>query len=338
MPWQSFWLKLKSMKQLFLYCFCLFSGLVLGQQTLGGVERLDEEINRLIAEDAVVEILADGFNWSEGPVWVPELQAVLFTDVPENKLFQWDEKNGLQLYRSPSGYTGYAPNEKKAGGNGLILDGAGNLLIAQHGDRRIARISAPLSSQKAFETVVDRFENKRFHSPNDLILSESGDLYFTDPPYGLKGDDDPLRELEHNGLYRLTKAGKVELLYTGLNRPNGLAFSPDEKTLYVANSDPKRNLWLAFDVADNGTLSNERVFFDATGLPQPGLADGMKVHTKGYVFATGPGGVLIFTAEGKHIGTILTEERTANCTFNEDESALYMTSDRYLTRIKLKRP
>ena len=338
MPWQSFWLKLESMKQLFLYCLCLFSGLALGQQTLGGVERLDEEINRLIAVDAEVEILADGFNWSEGPVWVPKLQAVLFTDVPENKLFQWDEKNGLQLYRSPSGYTGYAPNEKKAGGNGLILDRNGNLLIAQHGDRRIARISAPLSSSKDFETVVDRFENKRFHSPNDLILSKSGDLYFTDPPYGLKGDDDPLRELEHNGLYRLTKEGKVELLYTGLNRPNGLAFSPDEKTLYVANSDPKRNLWLAFDVADNGSFSKERVFFDATALPQPGLADGMKVHSKGYVFATGPGGVLVFTPEGKHIGTILTEERTANCTFNENESALYMTSDRYLTRIKLKCP
>ena len=254
----------------------------------------------------------------------------------ENKLFRWDETNGLQLYLSPSGYTGHAPNKKKAGGNGLILDKKGNLLIAQHGDRRIARVQAPLTKPSGFETVVDRFNGKRFHSPNDLVLSKNNSLYFTDPPYGLSGDKDPLRELETNGVYCISPNGTIRLVYSGLNRPNGLAFSPDEKTLYVANSDPKRNLWMAFDVVGDGSLTNERVFFDATSFSRVGLADGMKVHSKGYVFATGPGGVLIFSPEGKHLGTILTEERTANCAFNEDESALYMTSDRYLTRIKLK--
>ena len=320
----------------------LFIGLILlmttsfGQKTIGGIERLDAQLDQLIDPSTKVEILAEGFNWAEGPVWVPQLNAVLFTDVPENKLYQWEEINGLSIYLDPSGYTGYAPNEKKAGGNGLILDPEGNLLIAQHGDRRIAKVMAPLDKPGAFTTVVDRFEGKRFHSPNDLILHSNGDLYFTDPPYGLSGDTDPLKELATNGVYRLSKNGVLSLIYPQLNRPNGLALSPDEKTLYVANSDAKRNLWMAFDLVE-GKLLNERVFFDATSMERPGLADGMKVNKNGYVFATGPGGVLVLSPEGKHLGTILTVERTANCAFNEDESVLYMTSDRYLTRIKMKK-
>ena len=324
------------MKTPFFVSLVLLMTTCFGQKTIGGIERLDAELDQLIDPSTKVEILADGFSWSEGPVWVPQLNAVLFTDVPENKLYQWEEINGLSIYLDPSGYTGYAPNEKKAGGNGLILDPEGNLLIAQHGDRRIAKVMPPLDKPGAFTTVVDRFEGKRFHSPNDLILHSNGDLYFTDPPYGLKGDDDPLRELATNGVYRLSKNGELSLLYSQLNRPNGLALSPDEKTLYVANSDAKRNLWMAFDLVE-GKLLNERVFFDATSIDRPGLADGMKVNKNGYVFATGPGGVLVFSPQGKHLGTILTEERTANCAFNEDESVLYMTSHRYLTRIQLKK-
>ena len=324
------------MKTPFFVSLVLLMTTCFGQKTIGGIERLDAELDQLIDPSTKVEILADGFSWSEGPVWVPQLNAVLFTDIPENKLYQWEEINGLSIYLDPSGYTGYAPHEKKAGGNGLILDPEGNLLIAQHGDRRIAKVMAPLDKPGAFTTVVDRFEGKRFHSPNDLILHSNGDLYFTDPPYGLKGDDDPLRELATNGVYRLSKNGELSLLYSQLNRPNGLALSPDEKTLYVANSDAKRNLWMAFDLVE-GKLLNERVFFDATSIDRPGLADGMKVNKNGYVFATGPGGVLVFSPQGKHLGTILTEERTANCAFNEDESVLYMTSHRYLTRIQLKK-
>ena len=324
------------MKTPFFVSLVLLMTTCFGQKTIGGIERLDAELDQLIDPSTKVEILADGFSWSEGPVWVPQLNAVLFTDIPENKLYQWEEINGLSIYLDPSGYTGYAPNEKKGGGNGLILDPEGNLLIAQHGDRRIAKVMAPLDKPGAFTTVVDRFEGKRFHSPNDLILHSNGDLYFTDPPYGLKGDDDPLRELATNGVYRLSKNGELSLLYSQLNRPNGLALSPDEKTLYVANSDAKRNLWMAFDLVE-GKLLNERVFFDATSIDRPGLADGMKVNKNGYVFATGPGGVLVFSPQGKHLGTILTEERTANCAFNEDESVLYMTSHRYLTRIQLKK-
>ena len=317
------------------FAFCILFW-VSAQKTIGSVDRIDPEINSLIAEDAVIEILADGFSWAEGPVWVSELDAVLFSDVPKNKIYKWNEKSGLSVFLDPSGYTGIAPNEKNSGANGLILDAQGNLLIAQHGDRRIALVEQPLSNAEGFKSVVGRFEGKRFNSPNDLILSKNGDLYFTDPPYGLKGDKDPLKEMSENGVYRLDSSGKTTRVYSGFNRPNGLAFSPDESVLYVANSDPKRNLWKSFSI-NNGVLENEKAFFDATGKKGKGLADGLKVHSKGYVFATGPGGVLIFTPEGKHLGTIKTKVATANCAFNEDESALYMTSDNYLTRIQLKK-
>ena len=324
------------MKNFLLFTFSLFSLTGFGQRTLGGIESLDKEFDLLVNEDAVVEILAEGFKWSEGPVWVPELNGVLFTDVPENKAYRWDEEKGLSVFLDPSGYTAYAPNNKKSGGNGLILDKKGNLLIAQHGDRRIARVQAPLENPGEFETVVDRFKGKRFHSPNDLILTENNTLYFTDPPYGLNGDKDSLRELDFNGVFCLKPNGDLQLVYRGLSRPNGLAFSKDEKTLYVANSDPNRNLWMAFEIDQNGTLKNERVFFDATSFERPGFADGLKVHSSGAVFATGPGGVLIFSPEGKHLGTILTDVRTANCAFDANEEYLYMTSSQYLLRIKLK--
>ena len=305
-----------------------------GQEKPDAVDRISEDINELIPKGAVLETLAEGFSWSEGPVWVPELKAVLFTDVPQNKAYRWDEANGLQVYLDPSGYTAYAPNEKKSGANGLILDPKGNLLLAQHGDRRVAKMLAPLETKSSFITLVGSFGGKRFHSPNDLILSSNGDLLFTDPPYGLNGDEDPLREIKFNGVYRHSSEGETTLLYSGLTRPNGLAFSRDESILYIANSDPKKNLWMAFDYKD-GALENPRVFFDATAFKQPGLADGLKVHSSGAVFATGPGGVLVFSAQGKHLGTIRTPGRAANCAFDDNEDHLYITANKYLTRIKL---
>lgn len=326
------------MKKSTLFLSVLFVSLCFttkGQEKPDAVERLHEEINLLVPKGAVLETLAEGFSWSEGPVWVKELNALLFTDVPTNKAYRWDSDQGLQVFLDPSGYTGYAPHKKNSGGNGLTLDADRNLIIAQHGDRRIAKINAPLDSAGTFVTVVDRFEGKRFHSPNDLVFNQKGDLFFTDPPYGLKGDLDPLRELAHNGVYRLDNNGKIDLVYAKLSRPNGIAFSPDEAVLYVANSDPKRNLWMAFDHKD-GILKNPRVFFDATAMKKQGLADGLKVHSSGAVFATGPGGILIFDAEGKHLGTIRTPGRAANCAFDDNETYLYITANKYLTRIKLK--
>lgn len=309
-------------------------------KTIGSIERLDDQINSLVPQDAKVEILAEGFTWAEGPVWVPSLNAVLYTDVPENTIYKYKEGEGNSVYLKPSGYTGIAPTSRESGANGLILDAEGNLLMCQHGDRRVAKMAAPLHNpESSFITLADQYEGKKFSSPNDLIMSSNGDIYFTDPPYGLTGQDaDSLKEMSFNGVYKLDSAGNISVISENLTRPNGLALSKDEKTLYVANSDPEKALWMAYDVTDSG-VENERVFLDVTemiGDERKGLPDGMKVHSSGNIFATGPGGVLVISPEGKHLGTIMTELATANCAFNLDESILFMTTDDYLTQIKLK--
>ena len=224
------------------------------------------------------------------------------------------------------------------GGSYLILDQEGRLVLCQHGDRRLARMNASLTTpDTSFVTIVDQYENKRFNSPNDVVQSSSGDYYFTDPPYGLAGqDEDSLKEQAHNGVYKLSTDGTLTLLTDELTRPNGITLSPDEKTLYVANSDPDMALWMAYDLTEEG-IENGRVLLDVTdmiGELRKGLPDGLKVNDDGVLFATGPGGVLVITPEGKHIGTIMTEFKTANCAFNSDKTALYMTTDDYLTRLK----
>ena len=304
--------------------------------TIGSIERLDPRMDQIIPKEATIEILAEGFLWSEGPVWVDELNSLLFSDVPDNKIYQWNEETGNSIYLQPAGYTGIEPNSDKEGSNGLILDQDGNLLICQHGDRRIASLSSLKNPEPTFSTVINRFDGKRFNSPNDLVLSSSGDLYFTDPPYGLnKQDADSLKELPYNGVYKLNSDGEVQLLIDSLTRPNGIALSPDEKILYVANSDPEKAIWAAYEIIDSG-LENGRVLFDATDKvkERKGLPDGLKVNKEGILFATGPGGVLVLTPDGEHLGTILTESATANCAFGPNEDILYMTTHQYLTRIR----
>ncbi len=294
----------------------------------------------IIKPDAKIEILAEGFDWSEGPLWLPERQSVLLSDIPPNKVFEWSDARGLQLYLTPSGYTGETARGGEVGSNGLILDAAGRLVLCQHGDRRMARMNAPLDNPKPeFTTLADAYEGQKLNSPNDAVYRSNGDLYFTDPPYGLeKNMKDPSKEIPFQGVYRLTADGKVHLLTKELSRPNGIAFSPDERTLYVANSDSDSAIWMAYDVTEDGNVANGRVFFDATALAKKerGLPDGMKVTREGNIFATGPGGILIFNSSGKHLGTIKTGQATSNCAFNEDESALYITADMYLLRVKLK--
>lgn len=309
-------------------------------QTTGSIEKLDDSLDEVISEDAAVEILAEGFIWSEGPLWVPEHQMLLFADIPPNKIYQWTESDGLQLYLNPSGYTGEEPRGGEPGANGLLLDADNRLVLCQHGDRRIARMEAPLDDpQPRFSTLASEYEGKRLNSPNDAVFKSNGELYFTDPPYGLeKGMDDPAKEIPFQGVYRLGTDGKVHLLTSALSRPNGIAFSPDEKTLYVANSDPGSPILMAYDVEENGNISNGRIFFDATAIAknEPGLPDGLKVNRNGILFATGPGGVLVLNPEGKHLGTIKTGQPTANCALDEDESMLYMTANMYLMRVRLK--
>jgi gluconolactonase len=293
----------------------------------------------LIPTDSKIEILAEGFGWSEGPLWLPTENKLIFSDIPSNSIFEWTEKGGSKLYLKPAGYTGKEKRGGETGSNGLLLSPNGELVLCQHGDRRVAKMNAPLSSPKAdFTTIADNYSDKKLNSPNDAVYDQKGNLYFTDPPYGLEQNDkDPLKELDFQGVYKVDKKGRITLLTKDLSRPNGIAFSPDYKKLYVANSDPDKAFWMVYDVDENGLLKNGKQFYDVTDKTKTlkGLPDGMKVHKNGWVFATGPGGVLIFTSEGEHLGTIFTGEATANCAFNSDYSELFMTADDYLLRVRM---
>jgi gluconolactonase len=268
-----------------------------------------KNFEKLVPAGSKIEVLAGGFEWSEGPVWIPAKQTVLFSDIPNNKIVSWKEGPGT---------------------NGLMLDSKGVLYMCCHGDRCIKK----MVDGKAV-VVADQFDGKRFNSPNDLVFHSNGDLYFTDPPYGLpKRMDDPGRELDWCGVYRLSN-GKVTLLTKEMTRPNGIAFSPDFKTLYVAQSDPKAAIWKSFPVKEDGSLGKGELFFDSTESvgKEKGLPDGMVVDKRGRVWATGPGGVLVFSKKGKLIGQLNTKEATANCTFGND-GYLYITADMYFCRVK----
>ena len=307
---------------------------------IGSIERLDPALDTLIPSEASVEVLAKGFEWSEGPVWVPDGDYLLLSDIPRNAIFRWAPGDSTRLWLQPSGYTGTTPRGGEPGSNALLLDAEGRLVLCQHGDRRIARMDAPLSDpQPQFTTLADTYDSQRFNSPNDAVFHSSGALYFTDPPYGLaEGPDDPARELDFSGVYRLDPDGTVTLLTDSLSRPNGIGLSPDEQTLYVANSDPDRALWMAYDVQLDGSITNGRVFFDATEWTgdRPGLPDGLALDRDGHLFATGPGGVLIFDPDGAHLGTIRVREHASNVAFGgADGSTLFITADMYLLRVPL---
>ncbi len=303
--------------------------------TLGTIERLDPRFDKLVPLDARVERIADGFDWSEGPVWDRSRNVLLFSDVPMNTVFQWQAGKGVSVFLKPSGYTGSVPRGGEPGSNGLNMDRDGRLILCQHGDRRVARLEA----DKTFKSLADNFMGKRFNSPNDSVYNAKGDLYFTDPPYGLlKLNADPAKELEWNGVYRISASdGTVTLVTKEMTFPNGIALSPDEKTLYVANSDPRKAIWMAFPVQDDGTIGPGKLFADVTSSTstKKGLPDGMKVDASGNLFATGPGGVLVFAPDGTHLGTFSTGEATANCGWGEDGSVLYITADMYIGRVKL---
>lgn len=296
--------------------------------------------SRLIPDSARLEVLGEGFEWSEGPVWIASEQMVLFSDIPVNTIYKWTEKNGIEQYLKPSGYTGQTPRGGETGSNGLTLDKQGRLILCQHGDRRVARLNAAWDHpEPQYTPVVDRWQGKRFNSPNDVIVDSRGRILFTDPPYGLERlTDDPARELSFQGVYIFDEAGQLSLFTDELSRPNGLAFSPDEKILYVANSDPEQAIWMAYTVDADLGITEKKVFYDATAMVSSakGLPDGLKVHPQGFIFATGPGGVLVFTPQAELIATIETGEATANCAFDDNFSTLYITADMYLLRLKLK--
>ena len=309
-----------------------------GQQIFGSVEFLDPKMEVFFDKDTKIEVLAKGFTWAEGPLWVPQLNGLLFTDVPENKIYLWTGKEGLKLFLSPSGMTNHAPHSANEGANGLALDSDGKLVLCQHGNRAVARLKDWNTDKPEFEFLIDHYQGKWLNSPNDLDFDKAGVLYFTDPPYGLKlQDDDPLKELDFNGIYSLSPKGEILLLDRSLERPNGIALSMDEKTVYVGNSFAQNSIIAAFDLK-KGALKNKRVFFDGNNLQKTrrGLFDGLKVHSSGTVFATGPGGVLVLDKNGKHLGTIMPGKSTANCGFDAEENYLYLTSTDVLARVKLK--
>lgn len=312
-----------------------------GTNSFGFIENLNSELNEVLNVEAEPEVIGEGFEWAEGPVWVNEHQFLLFSDVPANTIYKWTETEGVTEYLYPSGYTGTSERGGETGSNGLIIGNEEELILCQHGDRRIARMDAPLTDpEPEFISLGDNYEGMRFNSPNDAVQHSSGRIYFTDPPYGLEGNiNDPAKEIDFQGVYRIDPDGEVVLLTDGLSRPNGIAFSPDERLLYVANSDPERAIWMVYNVQDNGDVTNGRVFYDATEevSDEPGLPDGMKVNSSGYIFATGPGGVWIFSPEGTVLGKIKTGEFISNVAFNNDENTLYMTADSYILRLELQR-
>jgi len=311
-------------------------------KSIGSIERLDPALDNIISADAKIEIIADGFEWSEGPLWIEKHNMLLFSDVPMNTIYKWTEAKGKEVYLKPSGYTGSVPSAcKEPGSNGLTLDKNGNLVLCQHGDRQMGRMDAALDKPEAkFISLANKYKCKRFSSPNDAVFNSAGELFFTDPPYGLQTQDDtdPKKEISFNGVYKVKANGEVILLVDSITRPNGLAFLPGEKKLIIACSDPDKPNWYIFDVQGD-SLVNGKMFYSAKTEHKEkvnGLPDGFKVDKNGNVFATGPGGVYIFNSDGKKLGIIKFEESTSNCALSPDEKTLYITNDMYVVRVKMR--
>lgn len=309
-------------------------------KSAGYIEIYDVEMLSVVDSNAVIEILAEGFKWSEGPLWLPSENKLIFTDVPENTIYSWDEQNGKQIYLKPSGYTIINPKGGTEGANGLALDAKGNLILCQHGNRAMAKMIAPLNAPKdSFEYLALTYQGQKFNSPNDVHITNDGEMFFTDPPYGLPGQDqDSIKEITFNGVYRLKTDGTVLLVDSTLTRPNGITFSADEKTMYVANSDPNKSFWKKYTLDDQKNILETSTFADVTHLvgKLKGLPDGMKIGKNGYIYASGPGGILIFNQDSRHIGTINTGQATANCALDADEKYLYMTAHGFLMRVRLR--
>ena len=304
-------------------------------ETIGLIERASPAFDRLVAPGARIERLTTGFGWSEGPLWIREGRYWLFSDVARNRIHRWTDADGLSVFLEPSGGTGDLSGFREPGSNGLIRGADGSVLIADHGNRAIARLD--LATRRK-TLIATHYEGRRFNSPNDLVLARNGAIYFTDPPYGLAGiDRSPLKEQPHNGVYRLDPDGRVTLIDAALSKPNGIALSPDGRTLYVSNSDPARAIWMAYGLDRNGNVISRRVFADATAQATgefPGLPDGMAVDRAGNLFATGPGGVWVFSPTGVMLGRIVTGAPVANCKFGEDGRSLFMTSGGMIARIR----
>ena len=323
---------------------------VASSQALGDIQKLNPGINDIVPADAKVDRVATdpSFKWTEGPVWI-HAGYLLFAEIPSNSIRKWTPGGSISVFMQPSGYKGStAFAGPEPGSNGMTLDGRGRLTVAGHAQRDVWRLES-LDARAQITILADTYEGKKLNSPNDLVYKRDGSLYFTDPPYGLptQSDHAPGKELQVNGVYRIPGAsnqapgappsrGKLELLIKDLPRPNGIVFSPDEKYLYVNNSEPKK-LWMRYRVSADGSLADGKVFYDATSDNAPGSPDGMKADQKGNIYSAGPGGVWIFSPDGVHLGTIRLPEKVGNLAWgDQDGRTLYITASSSIYRVKLK--
>jgi gluconolactonase len=313
------------------------------------VDRLDPASSRIIPANAKLERVATGFTWVEGPVWVNG--SLFFADIPSNSIRRWTPGKGVSIFLQPSGYQGSAPyGGREPGSNGMTLDSLGRLTVAGHAQRDIYRFES-LNPESTQTVLADRYQSLRLNSPNDLVYRSDGSLYFTDPPYGLRkqNDSDPEKELQVNGVYRISHAldqkpgapparADLQLLISDLPRPNGIAFSPGEKFLYVDSTEPKK-IWMRYRVLPDGTLADPKLLYDATDDPRPGGPDGMKVDVEGNIYSAGPGGVVILSPEGKHLATIVMPERVSNVAWGgADRRTLYICASTSVYRVRLSIP
>ena len=301
---------------------------------------LDPEALKIIDSSASIEVIAKGFKWTEGPLYIADGGYLLFSDIPNNKVYKWKEGGDTSTFLHASGFTGAVYNGKEAGSNGLLLNKKNELVLLQHGDRRVAVMQSPLDKpQTKYVTLADRYQGKQFNSPNDGVFAKDGSLYFTDPAYGLaNGLEDSAKQLSFQGVFLLRANGKLELVTDEIKYPNGITLSNDERFLYVANSDPSNKVWMKYELNENGLIKNKTVFYRAVADEgkDNGNPDGLKMNKAGYLFATGPGGVWLFNAAGKVIARIYTGQLTANCALGKDEKELFITCGSYVMRVKLK--
>ncbi|QMW00418.1 SMP-30/gluconolactonase/LRE family protein [Spirosoma foliorum] len=314
--------------------------------TIGQIVKADPRLDKLVSADAKIEVLASGFDWTEGPIWVKNEAYLLFSDVPKNTIFKWTDKEGVTPFLKPSGYTGLGPYSDEPGSNGLTIDKQGRLIACEHGDRRVTAMSMTGAGGK--RTLADNYNGKRFNSPNDVVAHSNGSYYFTDPPYGMpKKEKDPGRETDGWGVYRIAPEragvpGVVSIVVGDLTRPNGIALSPDEKILFVAQSDPLRPVVMAYPIQPDGSVGKGRIVFGPEQMKKQNLEggfDGMKVDRDGNLWVTGGGGVLVLaptqgTGPYDFLGHLKIGGATANCAWGDDGSTLYITADMYLCRIR----
>jgi gluconolactonase len=319
----------------------VFSIIQINAQSTSNVGRLvkyDKELEKVISNKFKINIIAEGLDWSEGPLMIDDT-LLIFSDVPKNTIYKWTPNKGKEIYLTPSGYTGEKLRGGETGSNGLILSPDKKLVLCQHGDRRIAYMDGSLyNPEPDFKTITADYNGKKFDSPNDGCFDSKGDFFFTDPPYGLeKYVNDPLKENKFQGVYKVDKMGKTTLLVDSITRPNGIAFLPGGKQVIIANSDPDKPYWYTYDY-DGVSFVNGRIFFDAKskGKKLKGLPDGLKIDKKGYVFATGPGGVSIFNKDGTRLGLIELDNASSNCALSPNQKTLYVTNDMYVLKIKLR--